>query len=247
MSFNDREEKILEILRERYSIRSSELAKLLYVSVSTLRRDLQKLEEKNLIIKEHGRCKLSSRLKEEKISYNLRQQQRGIAKNKMAKEAVKFVKDGDNIMLDGSSSAYSIIHFLDEFRDLLVISNSAKVSFALSETNIYNISTGGKMVKGTVSFVGQEAINAIKNYNADIMFFSCRGLTDNGYLTDEDKEENDVRKEMMKYADKKVALIDSSKVGKKYLYNLCHVSEVDEIICDEELPDYILKQMKKTY
>ena len=46
MSFGDREEKILNILYEKDTIRSSELAKILYVSVSTLRRDLEKLQEK---------------------------------------------------------------------------------------------------------------------------------------------------------------------------------------------------------
>ena len=93
MSFNDREERILNILREKNSIRCSELAKLLYVSVSTLRRDLEKLEEKNFIIREHGICKLSSKLRDEKYSYNLREQQNGVAKNRIAKKAVKFIKE----------------------------------------------------------------------------------------------------------------------------------------------------------
>lgn len=246
MSFHDREERILEILQQRYSIRSSELAKLLYVSVSTLRRDLQKMEEKNIITKEHGMCKLNLHMKESRLD-NSAWTKNGKEKAKIAKRASEQVKDGYNIMLDGSGSAYSMIPFLVESRDLLIITNSAKVSCALSETNIHNISTGGKLVNESASFVGQEAVKAIKNYNADIVFFSCRGLSEDGYLTDTNKEQNDVRAEMMKYADKKVALIDSSKIGKKYLHNLCHVSEVDEIICDEELPEYLLKMMKKTY
>jgi DeoR/GlpR family transcriptional regulator of sugar metabolism len=67
------------------------------------------------------------------------------------------------------------------------------------------------------------------------------GLSEDGYFTDSNKEENDITKEMMKYATKKVALIDSSKIGKKYVYNLCHLTDVDEVICEEELPDYIKK------
>ena len=236
MSFNDREQKILDILYEKNAVRSSDLAKQLYVSISTLRRDLEKLETKRLIIKEHGLCRLSSNLSDEKFSYKIREQQSTTAKKKIALEAAKLIKDGNNIMLDGSSTAYGILRLLDKFRDLLVISNSAKVSITLSDTDIRNISTGGIMAKNTVSFVGQEAINAIQKYNADIFFFSCRGITD--------KEENDVRREMMKYADKKVALVDSSKIGKKYLYNLCHVSEIDVVICEEELPEYIMKYIK---
>ena len=246
MSFNDREERILDILRERNIVRCSELAKLLYVSVSTLRRDLEKLENKDFVVHEHGVCRLSSKLRDEKYSYNMREQQNGIAKRKIAKAATAFIKDGSNIMLDGSSSAFALLPHFGEFRDLLVISNSAKVSYALSETGIYNISTGGKMASKTVSFVGQEAVNAVKKYNADLFFFSCGGMTEDGYLTDEDEDENEVRREMMQHATKRIALVDSSKIGKKFLYNICHVSEVDEVICEEELPEYIKKQIGNT-
>lgn len=244
MSFNDREEKILNILYEKSFVRCSELAKMLYVSVSTLRRDLEKLEQKNLIIKEHGVCKLSKEHRDERGTYELREHQYNNAKLKIAKEAIKLIKDGDNIMMDGSSTVYTMIHLLENYKDLLIITNNAKISFMLGTMNIRNISTGGHMEKKTFSYVGQEAIKSVQNYNADIMFFSCKGLTNEGYLTDTFKEENDVRKEMMKYAKKRVALIDSSKVGKKYLYNICHISEIDEIICEEELPDYITKYMR---
>ena len=245
MSFSDREERILNILRERNSIRCSELAKLLYVSVSTLRRDLEKLEDKDFVVREHGSCQLSSKLRDDKYSYNMREQQNGIAKKKIVKEAIKYLKDGSNIMLDGSSTVFGLLPHFEEFRDLLVISNSAKVSYALSGTGIYNISTGGKMAAKTVSFVGQEAIQAVKKYNADIFFFSCMGLSEDGYLTDMDEDENDVRREMMAHAEKVVALVDSSKIGQKFLYNICHVSEVDAIICETELPDYIRQQVGK--
>ena len=73
------------------------------------------------------------------------------------------------------------------------------------------------------------------------------GLSEDGYFTDSNKEENDVTKEMMKYAAKKVALMDSSKIGKKYVYNLCHITDVDEVICEEELPDYIIKYLFEKY
>ena len=241
MSFNDREEKIMNILRERNSIRCSELSKLLYVSVSTLRRDLEKLEEKKLIIKEHGICKISNTIRDGKNYYHSRERQENVAKNKIAKRAIEFIKDGDSIMLEGSSTTFNIVQYLDKFEDLLIISNSAKVSLALGNMNIKNISTGGNMSEYTFSFVGQEAINTIKNYNADILFFSTMGLSEDGYFTDSNKEENDITKEMMKYATKKIALIDSSKIGKKFLYNLCHVSEVDAVLCEEELPEYIKK------
>ena len=69
------------------------------------------------------------------------------------------------------------------------------------------------------------------------------GLSEDGYLTDMDEDENGVRREMMAHAEKVIALVDSSKIGKKFLYNICHVSEVDAIICDTEIPDGIRRQI----
>ena len=54
-----------------------------------------------------------------------------------------------------------------------------------------------------------------------------------------------IRREMMKRSKKKVLLINKNKIGKSYLHNLCHLSEIDEIICEEQLPEYILNYMKK--
>lgn len=68
-------------------------------------------------------------------------------------------------------------------------------------------------------------------------FFSCRGLSDDGLLSDNSAEENAVRRLMMKHSKKKIFLCNSDKTGNKYLNNLCHVSELDEIICEKELPD----------
>ncbi len=245
MSFNDREEKILNILKDKNFVRSSELAKMLYVSVSTLRRDLEKLEQKELIVREHGICKLGKTLRDERNAYELRERQASEAKVKIAKKAVNLIKDGDCIMMDGSSSAYSILHLLEKYKNLLIITNNAKISYTCGVSKIHNISLGGQMMKNTFSYVGKETINAIGNYNADILFFSCKGVSEEGYLTDTFKEENDVRLEMMKRAKKRVALIHSDKFGKEYLYNLCHLSEIDEVISEEELPAYILRHMKK--
>jgi DeoR/GlpR family transcriptional regulator of sugar metabolism len=57
-----------------------------------------------------------------------------------------------------------------------------------------------------------------------------------GKLTDNSIEENSLRRIMLCHAKKRVLLCDSSKLGHIYLNNLCHLSEVDEIICERALP-----------
>lgn len=245
MSYYEREQQIINILLKRQSIGNNELAKELFISTPTLRRDLDKMERKGLIVRTHGACSLNKKLADEKIPLYFREQEHNSAKIKMGKMAVNYIKNGDIIMMDSSTSAYNIVPFLKGFSDVIVITNGAKTSHTLGTMSIKNISTGGHMITESLSYVGPEAMHAVQRYNADVFFFSCRGVSDDGWLTDTSLEENELRREMMKRAKKKVFLCDSSKFGQGCFNNLCHISDVDEVICDEELPEYIMR-MRKT-
>jgi len=244
MPFYEREEYILKLLAEKQTMNNQELAQKLYISTPTLRRDLEKLEKKGLIRRTHGGCELQKRAADEKIPFYFRENEHSSSKVSIAKQALSYIKDGDIIMLDGTTTSYHIVPFLSQFKDLIVITSGAKTSYTLGTMGIKNICTGGEMITKSLSYVGAEAIHTIQKYNADVCFFSCRGLSLDGRLTDNSKEENYVREEMMRHAKKKIFLCDSSKIGQSGYHNLCHVSEVDEIICDETLPENIEKMMR---
>lgn len=244
MPFYEREDKILNALLEKNSMTTQELSARLFVSVPTLRRDLIKLEQMGKIIRTHGGAQLIKKSADEKIPIFLREQEQNDAKEIMARKAVELIRDGDIIMLDGSTSAYRIIPHLISFKNLIVITSSAKSSFLLGRLGINNICTGGKMITRSLSYVGEDAENTVKRYNADIVFFSCRGLSMDGKLTDNSIEENSLRKIMLRHARKKVFLCDSSKLDHTYLNNLCHLSEVDEIICEKMLPVHLSEMTK---
>lgn len=101
------------------------------------------------------------------------------------------------------------------------------------------------MRKNSLTLYGQEAIDTVRNYNADIMFFSCSGINEAGYLTDDIIEINVLRKEMMKHSKKKVLLCTEDKFGKCFTHNLCHISELDDVICNAPLPTYLAKHLNK--
>ncbi len=236
MPFYEREEKILSALLEKETMSTQELSAKLFVSTPTLRRDLAKLEQMGKIIRTHKGAQLVKKSADEKIPFFLREQEQNDAKATMARRAVECIRDGNIIMLDGSTSAYNIIPHLSGFKNLIVITSSAKSSFLLGRMGINNICTGGRMLTGSLCYIGEDAERTVKQYNADIVFFSSRGLTMDGILTDNCVEENSLRKVMLRHARKRVFLCDSSKLNHVYLHNLCHLSEVDEIICEQPLP-----------
>ena len=100
------------------------------------------------------------------------------------------------------------------------------------------------MLIHSFSYVGAEAEDFIRKINADILFFSCHGLSDNGLLTDRASEEVNLRKVMFTACKQKILLCDSSKIGKTCFYNMGHVRDVDAIICERELPPHITQMMQ---
>ena len=246
MPFYEWEEWILNALLEKESVSVQELSSMLYVSQPTLRRDLIKLEQMGKIVRTHGGAQLLTKPADEKIPFYLRQQEQNNAKSRMAQRAVEFIRDGDIIMLDGSTSAHTIIPLLGSFNNLIVITSSAKSAFLLGEMGIQNICTGGRMITRSLCYIGEDAERTVSNYNANIVFFSCRGLSENGQLTDTSVEENGLRRCMLRQSAKRVLLCDSSKLGNVYLNNLCHLSDVDELICEEPVPPQLLAMLRKT-
>lgn len=244
MPFYEREEKILSLLSVNEVTSVEDIASKLFISKPTVRRDLDKLAKKGLITRTHGGASLLKNAADEKIPFVLREQEQNNAKTIIAKKAVEFIEDGYTIMLDGSTSAFAIVPLLSEFKNLIIITNNAKASIALGQMGIKNICTGGHMINKSFTFVGEDAKRTIKNYNADVAFFSSRGLSANGYLSDNSIEENQVRRTMIKKSKKSVFLCDNSKFEKTYLNNLCHISEIDEIICNGKVPQYILDLKK---
>ena len=243
--YENRERAVLDALKEKQSISINTLKKLLYVSDSTIRRTLASMEEKGLIIRSHGKVCSLSVYANKNTSFFERESFEKSVKSKIAERAVRdAVKDGYVIMIDASSTAMCAVESLKLYNDLIVITSGIKTIYYLNESDIRYISTGGRAINASYSFVGQTAINTIRTFNADVCLLSCHGLSETGYATDTSEEENFVRRAMMENSKRKILLIDGTKENKGFYHNLAHISEFDDVYCNVKLSDKILKTIK---
>ena len=207
------------------------LAKRLFSSEPSVRRDLARLEKQNLIKRIHGGAVLEeTALSKNKIPFLIREYEQSGAKTLIAQKAIELVNDNDVVFLDASTSCYYLIPFLAAKRNLTVITNGVKALAKLAEYDIQTFSTGGALVNSCLVLVGDEACRTVESFHADIAFFSCRGVSEEGFLTDIAREENIVRKRMIQHSEKAYLLCANEKFGKKYYHNLCHRDEITGII-----------------
>ena len=221
----ERQEKILSLLSENVSISVNKLSKLLYVSQPTVRRDLSELERQKKVVIRNA--------PDNEIPLLWREEQNNASKKKISEKASEYIHNGDIIFMDASSTVSYIIPHLKSFSDIIVVTNSPKISLKLGEERIKNYCAGGLLLQHSIAYIGSEAEAFVSHFNADIFFFSSRGYTEDGFITDSSAEEACVKKAMLKNAAKSFYLCDSSKKNKKYMYNICRTDEVSVIT---ELP-----------
>ena len=244
MPNSDREKEILKILDKKYNVSVKELAETLFASEPTIRRDLIKLEEKQLVIRTHGRVIANKISADTNISLSAREQHMYNIKSTLAEAGSALVCDGFVIMLDASTTASHLVKYLEKFKDIIVITCGIKTAYMLGQTNIKFICTGGEAINKSYSLIGPSALHTLQSYNADICFVSCHGLSKEGYVTDTSVPENEVRYKIMQQSKRKVLILDNTKIDNGFWHNLCDISEFDDVTCNSPLPDQVRCKVK---
>lgn len=239
-----RHQKIVELVNERSSIRVTELSEIFSVTEETIRRDLEKLEKETKLKRSHGGA-VSLQEDDSEIHFSERVITNVNEKKVIAYEAAKRIVEGDRIILDASTTAWYMSKALPNI-PLTVITNSTKVVMELSKKEkIEVISTGGRLLSKSLSFVGPIAENSLTMYHVNKTFLSCKGIHLEEGLSDSNEGQALLKKKMIERSDAVILMVDSSKFGKKAFSLIVPPSEVDEVITDREIDEVSRKLLEK--
>ncbi len=229
----ERQKKIIESLKADGSVLVSKLSLELGVTEETVRRDLEKLEKQEALVRTHGGAIPVDESNHE-MSLEKRKHLNANAKEKLAKEAVKHILPGDTVFLDASTTTFYMARELKNLKDITVVTNSIRIISELAgHTNLKIIGVGG-YVSNNQSFVGTLANNYInENCYANKVFFSSRGVTSKGDILDSNEQEWAVKQSMIKNSDKKFYLCDKSKIGRIGFAKLAEFSDIDYFISEK--------------
>lgn len=232
----ERLDHILAFLREKPTATVKTLAGRLYASEATVRRDLTELEKRGLVKRLHGGVVLLDGANRE-LPIAVREQQNVEAKREIAAKAAKYLRDGQVIFLDASSTAMFLIKYFESYKLLTIVTNGLKTAQELSGLNHKVYCTGGLMLHNSSAYVGDFAVDFVRHFNADIFFFSSRGVSEAEMINDASIEETNVRRAMLEQSRQRIFLCDHTKLGKTYCYNLCSLKQTDAWITDDDRPD----------
>ncbi len=233
-----RQEEILQKLEEQPTMSVKKLATLLYTSEATVRRDLNALERMGLVHRIYGGVVLAKYAKSD-VPLFVRKQEHAGEKEKIAAQAAAMIPEGATVILDASSTTQHMVRHLVGYKRLTVITNGLKIAEGFTDSAVKVLCTGGHYLKENASFAGYQTREMLEKIHADYLFFSSQGLTEDGEISDNSEEETAVRRVMLQRAEHKIFLCDSSKLGRKCLYHVCNIKDLETVICDQPLPEDI--------
>ncbi len=225
----ERRKRIARLIEEMGSVKVASLKREFGISPMTARRDLLALERAGRIQRTHGGAVLPSFAGHED-SFRRRLGEDVAAKERLARAAVGLVEAGETVFIDSSTTSYFVAkRIFDEGMRITLLTNCMPVMELFSNEKAPNtnlVGMGGSMRRLTLSFVGPHAVRTIGSHFADKVFLSVKGVTPDGYLTDPDPLESEVKRAMIERAENPILLIDGGKLEKRGLSVIARVSEL---------------------
>lgn len=225
-------EQIIKLVSEYEKIDVNTLSEKLNVSKVTIRKDLDKLESKGLLHREHGYAVLNSG-----DDLNVRLSINYEIKRKIVQEAVKLVSDNETIMIEsGSTCALLAEEICKQKRNVTIVTNSFFIAnFVRAYDSCRIIVLGGEFQKDSQVTVGPLLKEMIQTFHVRQAFVGTDGYDKEMGFTGKDLMRSEVVQYISAASDKVIVLTDSSKFDKRGTVRRFALSQVYEVITDEKL------------
>ena len=228
-----RRERLRRLVRHAGFASLGELADSLAVSESTVRRDLEQLEQSGEMKRTHGGVFWTGETATIRV-FEDRQGTTWSVKSAIGCAAANLIQDHDTILLDAGSTAYELARQLVG-RRLQVVTNSLPVAHLLSSSDSIDLITIGGHVRGrTAVAIGPMADMMLERINVRLAFLSVAGINERGYFND-NMMLVESEKRMLAAADHAYVIADHTKFGKVSLSHLCGLGEVHGVVTDTGL------------
>lgn len=225
-----RQEQFFKFIGEHSEVAVETLAEQFGVSLTTVRRDLDALERRNLIERTWGGARVAV-----PVVYTEQAFQGEAVKRAIAAAAAALVQPGMTIGISGGSTCTELARRLRGQR-IKVVTNALNVALELRSTpHTRVVMTGGELNFASYELVGDLVARSLREYRVDMAFTGCSGLTPDFGFSMRDEPEAVAARAMTQVAERVVVLADHRKVGARTFARFAQLSEVEQFITDDGL------------
>ena len=234
----ERQQRILETLRDELSVRGSRLGELLGVSEMTIRRDLDVLEQQGVVERTHGGAVFRQERVVGRFHYNSAVQENLREKQRIARRAATMIEPNDIIFLGEGTTCAQMIRYVDSGMPFTIFTNNLGVISEIEDKTGDLILLGGAYNHTTRALAGPLTMEMISQVNVTKLFLGVDGFSLNAGLTTPNLEMATVDRSMIRHTRGKVIVMaDHSKFGLVAEIVITPIKNIDVLITDRKIPD----------
>ncbi len=235
----ERQQRIINILKQEFSIRSSNLSDLFGVSEMTIRRDLDLLEQQGIVERTHGGAALKQERVTDTYHYRSSIHKNPEQKERIAKMAASMVEPNDIIYIGEGTTASMIVRFIDPGTPFTLFTNNLGV---ISEAESVNLTSKVVLLPGiynprTHAVAGPLTMEMIRQVNSTKAFLGADGLSISAGMTTPDPDIAVIERTMAQHTQGQVIVMaDHPKFGKVAAMTIIPLKHIDALITNRKIP-----------
>jgi DeoR/GlpR family transcriptional regulator of sugar metabolism len=243
MFADQRRNLIIEILTEKGTVTVNDLTNLLDISAATIRSDLNQMEKQGLLIRTHGGAMLKVEETDPTFdkTYENREKKFRVEKQRIGYSALKYIHEGQCILLDASTTCFELAKYLSETKMKLTVVTSGIATAAMLKENplLTVIIIGGIVRNSSNSVEGLLGEELLRKINIDLLFTSAYAFNTRDGLSDFSLYEVELKRVMVSVANQVIALLDHSKMNKSSSATFARPEEIDVFLTDKHVSEEV--------
>jgi DeoR/GlpR family transcriptional regulator of sugar metabolism len=240
-----RHDQILQLVKEKGSIETNELCRLFAITEMTARRDLDELSRQGLLNRTHGGAILSSEEIHYERPFSTRLNLNATSKDAIARSALRYVKDGQKLFFNSSSTVLSLVQLIDNSRHLLIATDTIRIADELNtRSHVTVIQIGGELKKNTLASSGYWAETMIRQFHFDVAILGVKAIDTDGNLYCSNLLDRGIYDAVFSSTDQIILIADSSKLGRTDFVRFGNLLNIDCLITDQNAPAELLEKYK---
>jgi len=239
MLARERQNIILEMLEKNNgTIKMTEITAAFNVSNETARRDLETLQDKNLVKRIYGGAILVDRSISSFRGGHVQSDDQGHAEREaIGKAAAALVQEGETVILSSGTTVMQVAHALKQrLRNLTVLTNSLMTLNEVSDSSFDVYVLGGKLDLNERNICGDAAVQTVRSVFADTLILGCGGVTVQYGVSDYSLNDQLLREEMVNHAARVILVAQSDKFGRNAFSLNIPLEKIHTVVTDTNLP-----------
>ena len=241
--FPERQNIILEQIKQNGSVQVDDLAELIGTTPQTIRKDLQALADANKITRFHGGASLVTGL--EYTEFEIRKKIFPLQKEIIGKAVAQRIPNNIALMINAGTTTAAVSQQLKYHTGLKIVTDNVSIANELRLfQGVETMVPAGVVRRSDGAILGETAVDFIRMFRADIGVIGTAAISHDGALLDYDLREANVARAIIENSHHVILAADSSKFGSSGPVQIGHLSQVDTLVterCEHEAINALCK------